>query len=100
MESQEREEAAKRIARLSKEQVAKLLIFMAGMEAQRAIQAALEGELDRLPPELSQETAFETVVQRYPRLSDMAALAGYDPKEVESWRQTDQAKSLPLVKNS
>ena len=37
MESQEREEAAKRIARLSKEQVAKLLIFMAGMEAQRAI---------------------------------------------------------------
>ena len=27
-------------------------------EAQRAIQAALEGELDRLPPELSQETAF------------------------------------------
>ena len=28
------------------------------MEAQRAIQAALEGELDRLPPELSQETAF------------------------------------------
>ncbi len=68
------------------------------MEAQRAIQAALEGELDRLPPELSQETAFETVVQRYPRLSDMAALAGYDPKEAESWRQTDQAKSLPLVK--
>lgn len=34
------------------------------MEAQRAIQAALEGELDRLPPELGQETAFETVVQR------------------------------------
>ena len=28
----------------------------------------------------------------------MAALAGYDPKEAESWRQTDQAKSLPLVK--
>ena len=37
MESQEREEAAKRIARLSKAQVAKLLICMAGMEAQRAI---------------------------------------------------------------
>ena len=28
----------------------------------------------------------------------MAELAGYDPKEAESWRQTDQAKSLPLVK--
>lgn len=68
------------------------------LEAQQAIQGALEQQLNQLTPELGQEAAFEAVVQRYPRLADMAALAGYSSEEAESWRRTDQAKGLSLVK--
>lgn len=73
--------------------------FSAGTaEARRKIEAALQGEFARLAPELGADTAFESLVCRYPRLADMAQAAGYAPEEAENWRRTDQAKSLPFIK--
>lgn len=68
------------------------------LQAQARIKAALDSEYEKLAGEMSADQAFEAVVGRYPKLADMAVLAGYTPEDALSWRSADTVKELKPIK--
>lgn len=67
-------------------------------QAQSKIKAIMVSEYRKLAKETNQQTAFETIVEKYAKLSDMAVLAGYTEQEVVNWRLPGKAKELKPLK--
>ncbi|MDE7431091.1 MAG: hypothetical protein K2N34_04145 [Lachnospiraceae bacterium] len=67
-------------------------------KAQKDIEAALNCEYERLKKNCQKDSAFEALIKKYSRLSDMAVLAGYSEKDVVKWCSTGEVKGLKSLK--
>ncbi len=64
------------------------------------IEAALGIEYEKLTETVGDSDALEEIVSRYPKLSDMAVLAGYSAETVTGWRAYGEAQSFQTVKKT
>ena len=68
--------------------------------AQEKIKVKLNQEYNKLLETNTEGSAFEQLLNRYRRLTSVAALAGYTEERVKKWRsQTDVKKLIPKKKN-
>ncbi len=68
------------------------------IKARNDIEAALDKEYESIKAVSGEKTAIDELVMRYPRLIDMARLAGYTAKDCEIWRQNGHAKNVQALK--
>ena len=68
-------------------------------KAQETITASLEEEFGKLKNDRTEDEAFEELIGRYGKLSQMAELAGYPADSADKWRREGEAVDLrPLKK--
>ena len=68
--------------------------------AREKIEAALNAEFDKIDGSSSNDSAFEELIEKYGKLSQMARLAGYPEGSAEKWRTFDKAVSLSELKKT
>lgn len=64
------------------------------------IEAALELEYKSSAETVGNSAALEEIVSHYPKLSDMAVLAGYSADKIEEWRAYGVAQNFRTVKKT
>lgn len=68
------------------------------VKAQEDIRAALDLEYRKFCEESSENTAFEMILEKYGKLSDMAILAGYSDEDARNWCRSKETKGLAHIK--
>lgn len=68
------------------------------VKAKKDIEAALDKEYEQLKVSIGEENALDELILKYPRLVDMARLAGYTKNDCENWRRLGLAKDVKTLK--